>query len=193
MPNVIVEHKLDKLSAEMFFFPRQCHAAMNNALNRTLSRVATNITKEVAVDYAVKRNQVKKTIGLKKSRVSTLQAEATVTDTRIKMGSFAFKVLDQQYRTPVSVKIKKSNGFVKSGSQPPVFAGMSRVTGKKELFHRTPGDAYKMGYAFTLSIPQMVANDDVYDRIQKDAKEFLVARYQHELEYQLNKLASKID
>lgn len=193
MPKVVVETKaLERLSAEMVLFPKECRAAMSSALNRTLNRVTTNISKEVAVDYAVKRGQIKKTISTKKSKRSTLQAEAIVTDKPIKMGSFRFKVLDDKYRTPVSVKIKNTNGFVKSSSQPPIFAGMSRATGKKELFHRTPGDKYKISYGFTLSIPQMVANEDVYNRIREDAEEYLEQRYEHEIEYRLNKLASKL-
>lgn len=181
MANIIIDtDELEKAMNKFPAFPKQAHGAMNASLNRTISRVVTNITKEVAVDYAVKRGQVKKTIGVKKSNESTLRAEATVTDKRIKMGSFKFKYEHNRYRSPVSVKIKNSGGYVRSTSKPALFQA------RNQIYHRTPNDPkYKIGWAFTLSIPQMVSNDEVYDRIADDAHKFLLERFEIELKYRI--------
>lgn len=186
MPQIIIEtDDVQRAMRKFPAFPREAHAAMNSALNRSISRVVTNITKEVAVDYAVKRGQIKKTIGVKRSRISTLEAEAEVTDRRIKMGSFQFKYEKNRYRSPVSVKIKNTNGFVKSTSRPALFQA------KGQIYHRTPNDKYPIGWAFTLSIPQMVANDDVYERISEDANQFLHERFEHELNFRLQRLLQR--
>ena len=182
MSEIIVDTSdLEKIVEQLPLFPREAHAAMNAALNRTTSRVVTNILKDVANEYAIKRPQVRKTIGVKKSRVSTLTAEVDVTGSRIKMGSFQFTHAENRYRSPVSVKIKKSNGMVTSNSQPPLFVG------KGQVYHRTPHDKYKVGWAFSLSVPQMVSNDEVYNTIADDAHEFLMDRFNHELQYRLKK------
>ena len=194
MAYVTVEAKgLGRLADKLADFPKESHAAMRSALNRTVNRVATNMTKEVAAEYAVKRQQVKKTIKIKKASGSNLTAEADTQDRRIKLGSFAFKVSNPStVRTPISVKVKNTNGFKQSTVNPPIFAGRSRVTGKQDLFRRTPNSAYKIGWLFTLSIPQMTANPDVYKRISDDANDFMLKRFEHELDYRLKRLAGAV-
>lgn len=168
-------------------FPLKTRRAMANALNRGLNRVSTNVVKEVAKEYDVVQGQVKKTITRRRANTSNLLAEAIVSDKRLKLGSFKFRYKRNQQRSPVSVRVKKSNGFTTSNSTPALFAGRSKATGRVEIFRRDPSGQFDIEYPFTLSIPQMVENDKVYQAIAEDAADFIQKRFEHELEHQLRK------
>lgn len=181
MANIVFDTKEFERAMEKFpAFPKEAKQAMRETLNRAINQVKTGITNEVAVDYAIKKNQVKKTIGIKRANMGFLQAEATVMDSRIKMGSFKFKYEKNRYRSPVSVKIKNSGGFKTSTSSPALFQA------RNQIYHRTPNDpTFKIGWAFTLSVPQMVSNDEVYRRIAEDAHAYVLRRFPEALEYRM--------
>lgn len=183
MSNIYVDTSdLEKLMKKFDGFPDQVRSSLNNTLNRTINRVKTNTQKEVKKEYAVNRS-IKKVMYDKRSKLSTLTAEVGVTDTRIKMGDFKFSAAQNSQRSPITVTIKKSNGAVTSTAQPPLFMG------KNQIYHRTPNDPkYKVGWAFTLSIPQMVSNEEVYQRIADDAHDFMLKRFEQDITYRIKNM-----
>lgn len=182
--------ELRELADKMAAFPKQSNQAMARALNDGIKRVQTDIVKETQQEYTVKGPQIKKTMTVKRATASKLIASVNSNDKRIKLGSFKFTYARNKQRSPVKVQIKKG-GAKLSTSKPAMFAGQSRATGRKEVFRRTEGGAYKIEYPFTLSIPQMIANPDVYKRIANDAHPYVAQRMEHHLNYYISKYLSK--
>lgn len=176
------EKMLDKLPA----FPKKVNAAMSRTLNSAASRVVTNVLKDVSNEYAIKKPQVRKTVDKKKAKPLNLQAEVIIKGKQQKMGNFKFKVANNKQRSPVTVTIKKSNGAVTSKSKPALFGARGGI------YHRTPEDpTYKIGWAFTLSVPQMVSSDEVYNKIAEDAHEYILKQFPKNLKYTLEDMVKK--
>lgn len=180
---------LEDVKKAMALFPREARAAMSNTLNRATTKLVTYIHEEVSGEYAVKRAGIKKTLSIKKSTTGTLTAEVDSVDRRLKISAFPFTARGK-YRI-ASVKIKKG-GYVESSSNPPLFVGKANKTsGKREVFIRTPHDRHKLSFGFTLSIPQMISNDSVYDKVSEKTEKFIEERFAHEFEQKLIRVANK--
>ena len=97
---------------------------------------------------------------------------------------FKHKVAANQYRSPISITIKKSNGMqTHHGSNPALF----KAYGNSKIIRRDAGQK-NLKTAYTVSIPQMVASDEVYDVIAKKAEVKLQERINHELEWRMSKI-----
>ena len=171
---------LDKLADKMLLFPKQSTQAMSKSLNKTLNRVASTTRKEVLKDYSPLLRGVNDVLVKKRANYSRLQAEAIYTDSQLKASGFSKSLIKTGNRSPVKVKIKKR--FVTSGSNPVMFSGRG-----SEIFKRPLGSR-DVRTVYTVSIPQMVSNDEVYARIAKDAGIYLSKTFAHELEWRISQL-----
>lgn len=175
---------VDKVLKDMkaFLSPQTTNAAMASALNRTLTFVSAETKRQVKSEYAVTKS-LDKSVVKKKATTSNLSAEAIYTGKPLPLFIFKNTAPANQYRSPVSVLVKKSNGIqTHSGSNPAMF----KAYGNKVKL-RDSGQKNIRG-AYTVSIPQMVANDDVYEEIAKKAEVKLYERLIHELEWRISKL-----
>lgn len=163
--------------------PQSTHAAMASALNRTLTFVGAETKRQVQAEYAVTKS-ISKSVKMKKAKANHLVAEAMYTGKPIPLFVFKHSAPQNRYRSPVTVTIKKSNGAqTHTGSNPAMFKSYS---GKKVSIRAAGQKNIKTAY--TLSIPQMVSSDDVYDVIAKKAEEKLYERLEHELKWRMSKL-----
>lgn len=159
------------------------HAALASALNRTITFVGSETKREVQKEYAVTKS-INKSLSMEKATRSKLTAAANYKDKPIPMFVFKHKVAANQYRSPISILIKKSNGMqTHNGSNPALF----KAYGGSKIIRRDAGQR-NLKTAYTLSIPQMVQSDEVYDDIAKKAEEKLQERINHELEWRMSKL-----
>lgn len=159
------------------------HAALASALNRTITFVGSETKREVQNEYAVTKS-INKSLSMEKATRSKLTAAANYKDKPIPMFVFKHKVAANQYRSPISILIKKSNGMqTHNGSNPALF----KAYGGSKIIRRDAGQR-NLKTAYTLSIPQMVQSDEVYDDIAKKAEEKLQERINHELEWRMSKL-----
>lgn len=172
---------LKRLSAKLGKCPMITRQATSSALNKTINRVIRKTKEEVSKEYSPLLRGIKQTAKIKKSNVATLQAEVKYTGSPIKAGDFKKSIPSNRYRSPVKLWIKKSAAT--SGSNPVMFGGH----GKKGVFKRSLGSR-DTTTVYTVSIPQMVSNDEVYQRVSDDAKKYLTDRLEHELDYRLGRL-----
>lgn len=180
--------KLKNLKAALTVLPQDAHAAMANTLNRATTKLVTYIHEEVSKEYAVKRVGIKKTLNIKRASVGSLTAEVKSVDRRLKVSGFPFTARGKQ--RIASVKIK-NGGYVASSSNPPLFVGRANKTsGSREVWTREAGQR-QISFAYTLSIPQMISNDKVYDVISQKTSDFIEERFQHELEQRIQRVAQK--
>lgn len=175
--------EMKELSKKLQICPREVYAATVSALNRTLTFVSAETKRQVQKEYAVTKS-IDKSVKKTKATRSNLTAIAEYTDKPIPMFVFKHSVARNQFRSPVSITIKKSNGKqVHNGSNPAMFRGYG-----KKIMLREDGEK-NIRTAYTVSIPQMVASDEVYDEIAEKAKEYLIKRFEHEVDYRFKKVS----
>lgn len=162
--------------------PQTTHAAMAAALNRTLTFVGAETKRQVQAEYAVTKS-IQKALTKEKATRTKLTAAAIYKGKPIPLFVFKHTAPNNRFRSPVTVTIKKSNGAqTHTGSNPAMF----KAYGNK-IKLRDSGQRNLRG-AYSVSIPQMVASDDVYDVIAKKSEEYLYKRLHHELEWRVSKL-----
>lgn len=156
--------------------------AMASALNKTLGYVGAETKREVNKEYAVPRS-ITKALTEKRATSSRLEAVAKYQDSPLPLFLFKYRAASNRYRSPVSVMVKRSNGMkTHTGSNPAMFKAYGNKIKLRDTGQRNIRGAY------TVSIPQMVANEEVYDEIAKKAEVRLYKNLEHELEWRLSKL-----
>lgn len=170
-------------AAEKTLTGQSIHAAIASALNRTITYVGSETKREVQKEYAVTKS-INKSLSMEKATRSKLIAAANYKDKPIPMFVFKHKVAANRFRSPISIAIKKSNGMqTHNGSNPALF----KAYGGKKIIRRDAGQK-NLKTAYTVSIPQMVASDEVYDEIAKKAENKLQERIEHEIEWRMSKI-----
>ena len=176
--NITVESRdLDILRASLMKYPKETRISLSNALNRGTTRVRKLMAQEAIKNYNIKSGEVKKTIDIKKASPSRLEAKVTSEDKLQKLSNFKYSYDNATtVRTPVRVAVKRG-GKKLITSQPPVFYG------KGDLFYRASATDNRLRMAMTLSIPQMISNEETFKLIQEEGNQYVHERLLHELEY----------
>lgn len=195
MPTITVDLKeIDRLSAEFIAFPRECRVAMADAMNRAISKGKTGIAKEVMKEYAVKTQKaVKSTLSVKKASSNNLSGEIKSEGKRVRAADFPNKA--QTWRgKPLEVNIKKSNGFRPSTQKPKMFTPYKAGTRRAgKGIYRHENGSREFSTVFTLSVPQMIKNDKVYEGIGNIIEETYEDRlYNHALPAMIRRAQERI-
>lgn len=164
------------------------HAAISNALNRTLTFVGAETKRQVRSEYTVKATPIARALTKKRATRANLQAEAVYKDNPLPLYVFKHKIPSNQYRSPVMITIKQGGGkrvdYTNGNGGRQVLFG---AYGNKKIMRRDLTQK-KLKTAYSVSVPQMVASKDVYDVIVKKAEETLQKRLEHEIQWRLSKL-----
>lgn len=179
--------EFEHVKEALHYLPKESHAAMANALNRTATKTVTYTHDAVSDRYAVKRKGVKETLSIKKAKRNYLMAVVESQDRRLKISHFPFSANGKMRIARVEIVRGRK---VLSASRPPLFVGRANgSSGKREVFTRpTDGSKYKVTYGFTMSIPQMIENEEVWNKIAKQSKEFLRERFYHEMRQRIARM-----
>lgn len=171
-----------ELTKDLQVCPQLYRQATASALNRTLTFIGAETKRQVQQEYAVTKS-IQKAFTKKRATQNNLTAEAIYTDKSIPMFVFKHTAAQNRFRSPITITIKKSNGKqTHNGSNPALFRGYG-----KKIMRRESGEK-NIRTAYTLSIPQMVANDDVYKVIADKAQEHFYKRLEHEVDWRIKKL-----
>lgn len=171
---------LERLADKMAEFPRESDKAMVKSLNRTLSRVVTTTHKEVQAEYSPLRKGINSALKKERANQSKLQAKAIYTGNPLSLEGFKKRIPSNRFRAPVKVWVKKAPAV----NRPfPVLFGA-----RKGKVYRREAGTREIGGAPTVSIPQMISNEDVYEKIAKDAEQYLTKTFAHELEWRISQL-----
>ena len=156
--------------------------AMSRALNSTLRHIPAETKRQVQREYAVKASLQK---GVKKIHASpgNLHAEALYTGATLPLYTFATKAPKNRYRSPVSALVKLSNGWqTHEEANPAMFKAYGRKVLTRAAGQRTIRTAH------TISIPQMVSNESVYQEIARDAESYLYERVEYYVGLELDSI-----
>lgn len=197
---VVDTRQIDKLAMELRGFEKEVAMAAWSALTRTRYHVITVVGREVAKVYNIKASEIKLPSNQKEKRTSVvkifikmpdvddLSTSIEYTGRTLTMMHFGIKPLEKfglptkvTPEMPVKVKIKKRGGYKKIKSNPKPFVFMFPTNKNLNVWHRTGKKFYPIEPFRTLSVPQMITNADIGDKIAKAAEEMLGKRLVHEI------------
>lgn len=156
------------------------HRVLYNAVNRGLSKIRTQGTKEAAKVFTLKYNEIK-------SNVNISQRNASPGDNAIGEVQFSgnmiplykYKVTGS-HKTGLSVSVKK-------GSESELrHAYVTNLGHGTNIFQRITRKRNSSETLFGPSVAHMVRNTEVESEIEKEAKKTIDERIDHEIERLLN-------
>lgn len=200
--DIFVDTKqLDRLTMELKGFEDKVGEAAYHALNRTLDQVITHVGRIVPKSYAIKAREVKESFGrgIKRPTKSDLTASLTSTGHTLSFAHFPYTPKKPKrgkrsvFQSAVMATIIKSKGKVLSRK------GFVATTGAKSkdktqynVFKRLGKERLPIAPIRTLSIPQMITNEDISAQIMKMAQEKMDERLQHEIIRAMTTAATKV-
>lgn len=161
--------------------PKEVRGAASAAINRTLTRIKSRSSVRVRERYLAKAAGIKSSFSTRKSSSGNLAGTAVSKGAPLEL--IYFKIA-QSRRGPVKAKVLKASQLkpVKGlffQKFPHGYEGPMMRTSKKRFPLKTP---------FGPSIPVMIGNEQVVERIGKDAEEFYNRRFTHEVEHRMARL-----
>lgn len=153
--------------------PRKVQIAAYMAVKRTVTRVRKKLAKQTRVEYTVKSGNVKKALNVSSPSYSNLGAAITATGRQLPLSAFTAR---RMAKGPMKVQIKRSGGL-----KPVKGLFQHNEAENSWLTHRRQPARYPLKAPGGPSVPQMVESHAVIDEVEKDGKQFLAARFEHEL------------
>lgn len=156
--------------------------AISNALNRTISNLATNIGREVRAVYPVKDAEIKATLVKKTARPNAL--DASIKSRGRVLGLEKFKVTPKDVqplrKKPIKVAVKKGT------TKPLQKAFVANANGNK-VFERTTKKRLPIRRLYGPSVPQMLKNVGVQEKLNVQANN----KFQERLNHEINRLIER--
>lgn len=179
-----------RVAVELSTIPKQIPKAASSALNRTMNFTATQMNREVRKEYTIKAKDVRKTIKKYGARPSNLHAYVESTGHTLSLTHFQHKPRKPPKRPKVpQVKIKKSSGYKAVKTTPKAF--VQTMNNATNIWKRKGPQRLPVKMLRTLSIPQMISNEEIMKNIQKAAQDKLEERIGHEINWRLEKAAKR--
>lgn len=158
---------------------------ISSALNRALTNVASNISKEVRQDYNIKAADIKSTLDKTRASKSNLSAIVRSRGNLIPLDRFKVspKKVAPKRKSPIKIGVKKD------GVKPLKGAFVSDISGIK-VFKRQGKTRLPIDRLFGPSVPQMLKNEEIRERINREGQETFYRRLDHEINRILERRAS---
>lgn len=156
--------------------------AMARAINRAVENAKSNVVSSVRENYTAKAGDIRKTIKISKANPKKLQAAVTSVSQLVELSSFKVspKTVNGKRRSPIRAAVKK-------GSPKPLGqAFIARVNGKNRVFERVGAKRLPVRQLYGPSIPQMIGNPSVLNKIMEQAQQTLEKRLDHEISAMLS-------
>ena len=168
----------DKLGS----FSKKAPNALSSSLNRAVTNVASNVSKEVRKEYNIKAADIKAT--LSKTRASRANLSAIVKSRGELLPLDKFKVspktVQPKRKAPIKVGVKKS------GLKPLLGAFVADINGIK-VFERQGKGRLPVRKLFGPSVPQMLKNEEVRANIDREG----TATFYRRLDHEINRILEK--
>lgn len=165
--------------------PKEIQRALKNSINRTVRTVRTAAAKIVRERYTISSSYVKERIKIRTAKVNFLKGTVLSTGSPATLTRFDVK---KRAKGPVVVRV------LKSSTRKPIrrmFLKSKRGTSAVLPFRRVGKDRYPLTVLRGPSIPSMIGNEKVLNKLVPLAEETLNKRFLHEIDYRLDKLGGK--
>ncbi|MCM3567854.1 phage tail protein [Neobacillus mesonae] len=152
-----------------------------SSLNRAVTNVASNISKELRKEYTVKTTDIKNTLDKTKASRSNLRAVVRSQGELIPLDKFKVspKTVQPKRKKPIKIGVKKD------GIKPVLHAFVTDINGIK-VFERMGKPRLPIRRLFGPSVPQMLNNEEVRNRINHEGYQMFNRRLDHEINRILN-------
>lgn len=180
----IDDSELKKTIKQLSGVPKEIPRAAASAINRTLTFTRKRVNQEVRKTYNIKSGDITKTLEIHKANASNLSASIISKGGRLTLGRFGRSVGSWKKGKKIKVKVKKT-GIKVVNTNPKAF--IAGLTGNSHIVKRVGKSKYPIKVLHTLSVPQMISNENVSEKVQQEASEKLQERIEHEVEYRLSK------
>jgi len=191
--------QIERLAIELKGFEAEVAAATVSALNRTIDYTVTQVGRIVTKEYAVKTSEVKASFkgGIKRPSAKSLEASIVSTGYLLSLAHFPHSPSAPSKRKyKVKATIKRAGGRKVINTDPkPFVAGTGASSADKvqfNVFKRIGKTRLPITVLRTLSIPQMITNEQVAETIQKAANEKMAERLEHEITRQILNIGKAI-
>jgi hypothetical protein len=175
---------------------KEVPGAVASALNRAVDHGVTQIRKIVPTVYSIKKKEIQDAVSKVYAKKGEIKAGIRITGERLTFVHFPLTPKIPNTGRPIAVKIKNQNGKKKVSILPSAFIA---PTGTKSMdkvqynvFVRVGKKRLPIHVLRTLSIPQMVENEEVWPQIINLINNKLSERVNHEINYRLEKAAKKV-
>lgn len=172
---------MDAVKRAMGNCPRKINLALSRAVNRTVTTVKSNISKQVRAGYTIKAQDVKDSLEISKATAAKPYAIVKSTGQRISFTKFRISPQEPRPRNPpgggYKVTIKKSSGLK---AVPRGFLAYAR--GSLGFFQRTGSSRFPITRLTGPSVPEMIGRPQIITDIEKQAGTMLQKRMSHEVE-----------
>lgn len=151
--------------------PKEVRKVASRAINRAITSARTEAARGVRGTYRIKHGDVLKTIKIVKSSPGTLHADLTSLDSPIQLIKFS-----------VSKNKRGLRAGVKKGSSKPIKSGfiINNARGGANAFVRLTPKRVPTKGLYGPSVPQMIGNEQIIDKISDQTTEMLMKRMEHE-------------
>lgn len=160
-------------------FPKGAEKAFSNAINRALAHTRTQAFREVQKVYAVKRGAFQSETATKIRKASVGKLIGVIEFSGAKLPLYQFNATPKAPSKSGNVKA----GLLKGNWVDFDHAFIARLSGGHTgIFERDGRERYPISEIMGLSAAQMLARDEVADRLEKEAKEKVFQRAEHEID-----------
>lgn len=178
---VNVEVEIDKVMLKMVQkrlrdVPNKAPQAISSALNRALTNVASNISREVRQEYNIKAADIRATLSKTRASRANLTAIVKSRGNLIPLDRFKIspKTVNPKRKSPIRAGVKK-DGMKSLGS-----AFVADINGLK-VFRRTTNKRLPIQRLFGPSVPQMLQNEEIREKINAEGEKTFYKRLDHEI------------
>lgn len=157
-------------------FTRRTPSAISNAINRAVTNVNSNIKKEVRKEYNIKAKDIQSTLTKTRATKTNLTGEVVSSGDLIALDKFKVspKTVNPRRKTPIKIGVKKD------GLKPVLRAFVTDINGLK-VMERKGKPRLPINRLFGPSIPQMIDNDGVREKIIQEGQQMFLNRFDHEI------------
>lgn len=184
---------VEEIQRRLGNFKAKTPLVLSRAINRAISNVKKNMGKETSALYFISSSDVKNTVRIVKSSKSSLKAVAISSG-----GGIALSKFKVSPKTPVRIRgksrsprvyragVKKDGGVKPLDGNPKAFVAVMK-SGHVGVMERKTGKSLPIKQLYGPSVPQIVKNEKIMTKINKEASETLQKRIDAEINNILRK------
>lgn len=182
---------LKQVENSLAAFPKEMNKVMARAMNRALVSGRAKAATKARQVYSIKARDLKKGVVLSRATANNLWAEARFRGSVEPFTKFRFKP-QGNFRQSGSRSRRSKGRFLKAMIKDRKWVSMSHAFainsgGKTVIGEHPPRKSDEIKWLYGPSVPQMMGEDRVIKEFNRQAKEMLVKRLEHEINYVLQK------
>lgn len=170
------QRMLEEVRSKLGDMSKKAPNAISSALNRAVTNVASNVSKEVRKEYVIKASDIKSTLTKTRATRTSLQAIVKSRGELVPLDRFKVspRTVQPKRKKPIKVAVKKD------GLKETLGAFVADISGIK-VFKRTSKKRLPIDRLFGPSVPQMIGNEEIRKKINREGQDTFNNRLEHEI------------